>query len=414
MIQRTVSIALIALTTLVQAACGGVITVNGAGGASFTEIQPAIDAAADGDVIVVAAGDYSKSTSTGGLVGVSVDGKGLTLVADPAGASIKTSFLSVKNVSTGQRVIVRGFDVAEGSSPTPGFAGTLVSSCNGAVMFEDCSMKGFPGLVFFNTVFPGQPAVTVVNVASATLIRCTMTGGMGVPKPVGGAPGAGGPGLLVQGSSVAAYDSVATGGLNWAWLTTGGGQAGPGVQVGPGQLVSSGCTFIGGSALQAGSGTGGSGLLLKSSESVASLTDTVTAGGADVSGGAQPINVQSGVVSTLPGTARSLAVSSPVQPGSLVMGTIYGEQNDVVLFFASQSGGFWSIAGLQGVLTFGLPVQGAFLLTAITTPSGQDSFVAPAPPLVPGVAGLSVVLHPVFLNGADAFAGSPTAFTLVQ
>ncbi|MBK6940750.1 MAG: hypothetical protein IPH13_11200 [Planctomycetes bacterium] len=89
-------------------------------------------------------------------------------------------------------------------------------------------------------------------------------------------------------------------------------------------------------------------------------------------------------------------------------------QNDLVLFFVSTSGGFFAIHGLQGVLTLGLPVEGAFVLASITAPSGQANLVAPAPPPVPGVTGFTFVLHPIFVNGASAFAGSPSAFTLVQ
>ena len=72
-------------------------------GEPFVTIQPAIDAAQDGDVVLVRPGTYA---------GFVVDGKSLVVHADGAVTlteSVEKSCIQVQNVPAGSRVVVRGF-----------------------------------------------------------------------------------------------------------------------------------------------------------------------------------------------------------------------------------------------------------------------------------------------------------------
>ena len=68
----------------------GVLVVDAAGGGAFTQIQPAVDAALPGDLVLVRAGDYEGFTIAGKSVNVVGDGttaqhvqvKGVVLVRD--------------------------------------------------------------------------------------------------------------------------------------------------------------------------------------------------------------------------------------------------------------------------------------------------------------------------------------------
>ncbi|MHC4845163.1 MAG: right-handed parallel beta-helix repeat-containing protein [Planctomycetota bacterium] len=94
-------------------------------GADFQQIQPAIDAAADGDVIWV------RLTAPGVVTPFVVDGKALTIVAD---GSLKvggpgTAVTTIENLSAGQDTRLLGI---------PNLEGLLVRDCAGAVWVDGC------------------------------------------------------------------------------------------------------------------------------------------------------------------------------------------------------------------------------------------------------------------------------------
>ena len=75
-----------------------IVDDDGGAGVDFTDIQAAVDASADGDVIVVRAGVY------GGFV---VDDRRLTLLADPG--AIVAPDVRIQNLAPGRRVVLSGF-----------------------------------------------------------------------------------------------------------------------------------------------------------------------------------------------------------------------------------------------------------------------------------------------------------------
>jgi len=103
---------------------GDIITVDDSGGADYTDIQPAINAANDGDIILVRAGGYTSANFRG--KGCALIGAGVDLVR--VGGQV-----TIKNLSLGQTVAVSHLMVFNGGSAIPPIAaedneGTIVIS----------------------------------------------------------------------------------------------------------------------------------------------------------------------------------------------------------------------------------------------------------------------------------------------
>src|SRR5437867_7856524 len=83
------------------ARAGNVLVVDASGGGAFTQIQPAVDAAADGDTILVKSGTY------GSFV---VGDKGLAIVGD-AGASVQVAgAIRARNLAAGRTLVLENLD----------------------------------------------------------------------------------------------------------------------------------------------------------------------------------------------------------------------------------------------------------------------------------------------------------------
>ena len=70
---------------------------------------------------------------------------------------------------------------------------------------------------------------------------------------------------------------------------------------------------------------------------------------------------------------------------------------------------------IPGWLVVAPPFFGPFVLGSITAPSGVLTFTVPAPALVPATLdAFTFLMQPLVVNGADAFAGAPSTFTLLH
>lgn len=118
------------LTLLALPAHPDTWVVDGGGSGDFTDIQPAVDAAVEGDEIWILVGDYGT---------VTVSGKSLHLVGQvgPGGwPPIYCDQVLVENLGPQQRVLISGLVIEEDS--TAGGVELVVRDCIGAVRMQHC------------------------------------------------------------------------------------------------------------------------------------------------------------------------------------------------------------------------------------------------------------------------------------
>lgn len=154
------SLALALALGATSASAQSVLVVDQAGGAGsqFTALQPAIDAAASGDIVLIRSGSYATGPFGGGPPFL-IDGKGLTLVED-AGASVTIGTLDVRNLAPPASVTVRGFDFVQGN-------GLVLANNSGPVFIEDCH---------FDFNINGSPVAIDISACQAVHVnRCSST-----------------------------------------------------------------------------------------------------------------------------------------------------------------------------------------------------------------------------------------------
>jgi len=410
----------LALACLAPAASADLWTVAEAGGpgVDFTDIQPAVNAAADGDTVLVQAGTY------GAIV---IDGKELTVQGDGEVIVIELTVfgaggLRINNTAPDQSVVVRGIQFQHTS--TTGFATTQVRDCAGPVLLEECSTAFalLPGP-------PEGPGCLISNSSSVTLARCDIFGAGNESLQNSHA-------LIVEDSDAFVHDSTLTGGYG---TDDTGLPFNPAFDGAPAVLMNGGRLFVSGSVLRGGTGggcasisgcacipygNGGAGVRLQSGAPVVRIVDSVVEGGVGGSGGAEcpprtwgttgaDTVIESGQLLDLPGTARSLALSSPITTGVDVLSeTMTGEPGDfAVLFFSvhlSEAVEFLAWNGyLHAYQNFILSPKGAL-------PAGGTlvSRVAINPL---GLAEATVYVQGVYVNaGGQAFLTGPSATTLMD
>jgi hypothetical protein len=148
------SLALFATLPFVHAQTGNVLVVSSPGsGAPFTSVQSAVDAALNGDLVLVQQMLVPQTAV--------VDGKSVALVADdtapswvvPAGAS---TALSIRNIPAAKSFVARGFIFG---APGDDYAGQFVD-------VRDCA-----GLVWLDTLRcgAGRPSLVLNNAAAVVI-----------------------------------------------------------------------------------------------------------------------------------------------------------------------------------------------------------------------------------------------------
>jgi len=164
-------------------------------GVDFADLQPAIDAAASGDTLLIRDGDYGSFNMVG---------KGLSLVADGADVRCGSGFINLVLLDP---FVLRGLQ----------FSGSLsVAQCVASGWIEDCAVKQARLTVRANDSLviascqvqagEGSPALRVENSIDQEVYvyDSALVGGSGQSTPFGGGPGAqlDGGRLILVGSSV--------------------------------------------------------------------------------------------------------------------------------------------------------------------------------------------------------------------
>ena len=374
-----------------------VVDDDGVGpGVDFADIQAAVSAASDGDMILVAEGTYRSFSIDGKSLVVTADQGADVLVQEPNIFGIPDSTqIIIQNLGAGQSVVIRGLTITPDPS-TGTFDGTLfISNNTGDVLIEDCTSTG-NAILFGTIVIGGTEGIEIVDSDSVALARSTFLG-VGVTASFINPTGLGGSSFN---SNVSAYDCEFRGGpspgsaSSLLTCSTGSTDAGDGFQLNTGSLFASGCMFIGGlggdgddaaaPVLGGGNGgPGGDGLVVLGSPSRLTTQDCTFVGSPGGAGGvagngtvcaAGPdgidLDAPLGFVD-LAGSAVGFSLTSPLREGEAGALSFDGSPGDVAFISFGPDPDAILLEGIGVLLPS--PLVG-FILAGIIGPGGTLDF----------------------------------------
>lgn len=393
----------------VLASAQGVRVVTPAGDLNFTDIQPAVDAAGEGDVLLVAEGSYSAFT---------IDGKSLSIHALPGAAVVLQGSASVVHLGPDQCVLLDGVRV----HAADGNVALRLHDNEGLVRLQDCELRGGgdPG-----NSGGGLAGIEIIDCAGVALLQCDVLGGIGLAGLEDYFPATdGGPGIVVERGAVALHESTALGGeggrydcfdMMYCYYQPGrGGRAVVTVYEPQGALTSE--VFTSGSHVQGGDGGikyykynyigqawGGDAVYL-AANTVLDAVDCTFVGGTP-NGDAV---VGPGSFNPLPTKARSVQAESLVVADQSLDVTYQGEPLDTVWVSLSAEAGHFFQAGSWGVWLTGYPSFIPKSPLGAASPLGDLSFQLHGTHLAPGSARRELVFQGLaaatwghrFLSGA--------------
>lgn len=324
-------------------------------GVFSTDIQPAINAAAEGDLVLVKAGTYS---------GFTINAKSVSVVADAGASVVANGFVFVSGLAASQHALLQGLTL-HGDNSNPAI---VLLNDPGAIWIESCDVTGG------TQNGTGLVAVSVNSCPSVVIERSIMTGGSGA---VGNTNDMGAPALHVAGpaSSVAVGDSQCIGGNGAPTFLTGlpnSGYGGPGLRIVTGSTFASGTSFQGGNGappvphLFAGGGAA-PGINTQGALTLLQCTSTPGITGNPALPVPPPIVVGfGGSLQTLPGVARHFATTSPMREGQTATITAGGLAGEFAGFlFAPSPGPVVLMLPFEGALALSFANVDAFALGTI-------------------------------------------------
>lgn len=340
-----------------------VVASNGTG--QFTTIQAALNAASDGDVILV--------KPTGSYTGFSAPDLSLSIVADVGGDGIVLrTGIQVPALATTRTLVISGFRVTDPAQPA-----LDASSISGNLRVEHCRFVGADGEMDLanNVSTPGLSAARITSsLGGSAFIGCTFQGGAG--GAIAGAPivacidGAdGGDGLVLQGARAALYECNVTGGAGGDSWSAFGGDGGDGLALRTGAFKSvslvSHSTLTGARGGSAGdpqcpaiqSGDGGDGASLQLSTSALYLANDFAGGapGAVLGGGSGALGGVGANLANNGGrwtmfnaTPVGMTLPTVVRAGSQMTMQVSGTPGDQLYLFEAPRTTFLGFASWRG------------------------------------------------------------------
>ncbi len=426
MIRPTLSILLLGLLSFHAPAQQVWVVDDTAGtGADFFEPQSAINAASDGDTILVRAGFYNAAFI--------IDGKSLTVAAD-AGAAAHVPGFRVRNLAAGQSVAVIGLtaDLFANQSFTPGVEVVKITECAGPVLVQDCLLPG--GTLF--VVAPLLPTVRIVNAAAVNFERCTLLGRIDTPT-LSSSVVLTAEALSSTGSQVQLAHCTVTGAAGHDDVAP--HPASPGRQAVTllgSRLILQGSTITGG---QGGNGgfspssqscslgqRGGDGIVFGDAASTAVQRASTVSGGAGGIGGVNP-DLGSGCPAGADGAAFAgpgLATSLPggSDPLDIVPAIVREGGAGTLVLHGTSGSSAWLLPGF-GQSQLWLPAHAGVLLptaTALIVPlgvvpaSGEITLPYVAPVLPAGVTGVTLVLQSASVGAGPVLLGGGGALVIID
>jgi hypothetical protein len=385
-------------------------------------LQQVVDLAQPGDVILLAPGEYGER--------VEIVGKGLTLIGDGGSAGLHQ--VIVREVPTGQTVLLRWLSIDDPGSVTSDSGALALLSCEGAVRVEGCTVEGAPASG--QDYDDGSPASRITDCRSVMIATSHLSGGYGASSEWSDGTN-GGAGLEIEGSQVVVLDSLlrgTNGGSVYGMVPWGtGGHGGHAVINGQqGLLHLAGSLLIGGwggngscddlGLFVGWGGNGGHGLLQTSGTASSSTRDCIFDPG--VAGGllsvcdwwpgrydGEEIVIQAGDYVEYPTAHRAFQASSPVPEAfdlELSFSVLDGDQ---VLVWGALEAGHTSMSGLQGVLLFEPTSELAAL--PIPLPPGGSTVPLTVGELPPGLDSIDLHLQMIVHSTTDGLLLGPASVT---
>jgi hypothetical protein len=331
--------------------------------APLTSLQAAIDAAPDGGLLLVQSGTYGAAV---------VDGKSLSIVEMPGADARTNGTLTIRNLTSTQRVLVSGFQVTVANGPA-----VVLANDVGTVRLQGCKLTG-GRIPLGGGTHAGAAGVRAESSREVVIAGCELIGGNALVEFFqAGTPG--GAGLDALDSNIALFDCTLRGGRG-AELGNPGGDGGDACRLSGWGMFASGCTFVGGTCGFgdfvgcAANGAGGSSLRITAAQALLlDATLTPGSGGGDGCGftptsPAMAIVNNGGVVNSIAGTRRKLVAGVLAADDGLLTVTVTGQPGDSfhlqrspTTWFAYQSQwhGLWTIPPLAGgVLRVIIPPSG--------------------------------------------------------
>lgn len=373
-------------------------------GHSYTEIQDAVDAASDGDTILVKPANYTQ--------GFVIDDKTLFVVGDvPPGTYVKLDDnVTTRNLKSHRTVVLSNFSLSSTESDT---VGLVLDDNAGSVRIESCRIYGPNGYAYYDpwvgwVFFIGSEAVYVDSCADVAFGGCRLEGGRGFDGDLTFGGDVGYEGLEIVSSIVCLYDCDLYGGDGGHSLlgTDPAGPGGDGCRVsGNSHLFASGCGFYGGDGGNAKwfpAGTGGNGVYVKAPANV-ELLDNIYQGGQggwDMGGQAEPGKGISGTAHLISGSARKLEIPRTAREKDLISLVFHGLPGDLAGLLLTLFPDTQFMMPLKGQLLLSLMITPVYLYVGKVPGSGSLTWTLGIPKQGPAFEAITIYTQAVFAEGA--------------
>jgi hypothetical protein len=380
----------------------GVVNVGKSASVSYARLQAAIDAASDGDVLLVANGTYQ---------GFTIHDRSISIFPAPGAQVVIAGQVRVTGLAAHRSVVLAGLDVRPPEDPAglvPITAFELLDN-DGHVRVERCTGWGSqPG--------PTSQLLDCGNGANVVACDCVvfasswLKGGDGCYHCSLGCAHKGGEGLDARTSVVAVFDCELTGGFGGDDFFGCAGNGGDGLRCQDSLVWMAGSRSqgAGGGTIYFGNnqgGSGGHGVLIVTG-TVHSLDNFLSGGPAGCgflcqNNGAPglPVSQGAGSFASWPGTARSIEAALALHDETSNSAVIQGEPGDWVWALSSGRPGLQVVPFLSGWWLVPFPARMPLLPLGTVPASGSLLAELPTAPVGTGLGG-RVGFHQLYVYDA--------------